>query len=110
MGDAVEYDAFTAFLYRIDDFMWGTWMTVLLVGIGIILSIRFAFRYQRKIIFNFKNTYGRIGAKGEGEGTISGFRAACTGIDGKDGTQVVPFPAQHIAQLQGLYGLLCLLV
>ena len=52
MGDAVEYDAFTAFLYRIDDFMWGTWMTVLLVGIGIILSIRFAFRYQRKIIFN----------------------------------------------------------
>ena len=86
MGDAVEYDAFTAFLYRIDDFMWGTWMTFLLVGIGIILSIRFAFRYQRKIIFNFKNTYGRIGAKGEGEGTISGFRAACTALANTVGT------------------------
>ena len=66
--------------------MWGTWMTVLLVGIGIILSIRFAFRYQRKIIFNFKNTYGRIGAKGEGEGTISGFRAACTALANTVGT------------------------
>jgi AraC-like DNA-binding protein len=51
--------AFTDFLYAIDDFMWGTWMTVLLVGVGIILSIRFAFRYQRNIVFNFKNTYGK---------------------------------------------------
>ena len=32
---------------------------VLLVGVGIILSIRFAFRYQRKIIFNFKNNVFR---------------------------------------------------
>ena len=78
--------AFTDFLYKIDDFMWGTWMTVLLVGIGIVLSVRFAFRYQRKIIFNFKNTYGKIGAKGEGEGTISGFRAACTALANTVGT------------------------
>lgn len=66
--------AVTDFLYAVDDFMWGTWMTILLLGVGIVLSIRFAFSYQRKIAFNFKNTYGRIGAKGEGEGTISGFR------------------------------------
>lgn len=66
--------------------MWGTWMTVLLVGVGIVLSIRFAFRYQRKILFNFKNTYGKIGAKGEGEGTISGFRAACTALANTVGT------------------------
>ncbi|MBQ2640656.1 MAG: sodium:alanine symporter family protein, partial [Lachnospiraceae bacterium] len=78
--------AFTDFLYAIDDFMWGTWMTVLLVGVGIILSIRFAFRYQRNIVFNFKNTYGKIGAKGEGEGTISGFRAACTALANTVGT------------------------
>ena len=78
--------AVTDFLYMIDDFLWGTWMTVLLVGIGVVLSIRFAFRYQRKIIFNFKNTYGKIGAKGEGEGTISGFRAACTALANTVGT------------------------
>ena len=48
--------AVTDFLYMIDDFLWGTWMTILLVGIGVVLSIRFAFRYQRKIVFNFKNS------------------------------------------------------
>lgn len=42
--------AVTDFLYMIDDFLWGTWMTILLVGIGVVLSIRFAFRYQRKIV------------------------------------------------------------
>ena len=55
-------------------------MTILLVGVGIIFSIRFSFRYQWKIAFNFKNTFAKIGAKGEGEGTISGFRAACTAL------------------------------
>lgn len=78
--------ALTDLMYQIDDFMWGTWMTILLLGVGIILSIRFAFRYQRKIVFNFKNTYGKIGAKGEGEGTVSGFRAACTALANTVGT------------------------
>ena len=76
----------TDLMYQLDDFMWGTWMTILLLGVGIILSIRFAFRYQRKIAFNFKNTYGKIGAKGEGEGTVSGFRAACTALANTVGT------------------------
>jgi len=76
----------TDLMYQLDDFMWGTWMTILLLGVGIVLSIRFAFRYQRKIAFNFKNTYGKIGAKGEGEGTVSGFRAACTALANTVGT------------------------
>lgn len=76
----------TDLMYALDDFMWGTWMTILLVGVGIALSIRFAFRYQRKIAFNFKNTFGKIGAKGEGEGTVSGFRAACTALANTVGT------------------------
>ncbi len=76
----------TDLMYRLDDFMWGTWMTILLLGVGIVLSVRFAFRYQRKIAFNFKNTYGKIGAKGEGEGTVSGFRAACTALANTVGT------------------------
>ena len=49
--------AVTDFLYKIDDFMWGSWMTVLILATGIILSIAFKFRYQRKIRFNFKNTF-----------------------------------------------------
>ena len=61
-------------------------MTILLVGVGIIFSIRFSFRYQWKIAFNFKNTFAKIGAKGEGEGTVSGFRAACTALANTVGT------------------------
>ena len=73
-------------MYWMDDFLWGTWMTVLLLLVGIILSIRFGFRYQRKIRFNLRNTYGMIGRKSEGEGTVSGFRAACTALANTVGT------------------------
>ena len=48
------------FLYALDDILWGTGMTVLLIGTGIILTLRFRFRYQLKFLFNIKNTYGRM--------------------------------------------------
>ncbi len=68
-------------LTSISDFMWGTWMTVLLVGTGLYLSIRFGFRYNfRSIGFHFKNTFGKMFQKGEGTGTVSGFAAACTAM------------------------------
>ena len=75
-------------LYAIDELVWGTPMTVILIGTGIILSIRFGFRYQRKMCFNARNTYGQALKKGdgEGEGTISGFRAACTALANTVGT------------------------
>lgn len=41
-------------LYKIDDIVWGTQMTAILLATGVLLSIRFGFRYQRKIGFNFK--------------------------------------------------------
>ncbi len=78
--------ALTDWLYWVDDLLWGTPMIVILVGLGILLSIRFGFRYQRKIIFNFKNTYAKIGREGEGSGTISGFKAACTALANTVGT------------------------
>ena len=76
----------TEFLYWLDDLLWGNWMTVAVVGMGVLLSIRFGFRYQRKLRFNFKNTFGKMLEKGEGEGTISGFRAACTALANTIGT------------------------
>lgn len=66
------------FLVDVSNFMWGTWMTVFLLGIGIFLSIRFRFMYNfRKIGFHFKNTYGKMFQSSEGTGTVSGFAAAC---------------------------------
>ncbi len=79
-------EAITNFFYAVDDFMWGSWMTVLILVTGILLSIRFGFRYQTKIVFNFKNTFAKIRSGGEGEGSISGFRAACTALANTVGT------------------------
>lgn len=45
----------------ISDFLWGTPMTVALVGTGLYLGIRFGFRYNfRKVGFNFRNTFGKM--------------------------------------------------
>lgn len=68
-------------IQSISDFLWGTPMTVALVGTGLYLSIKFKFRYITKIGFHFKNTFGKM-FKGndEGEGTVSGFAAACTAM------------------------------
>lgn len=77
---------FTDFLTWFAGVLWGIPMIVLLVGTGIYLSIRFKFYYQRKIVFHFKNTYAKMFHKGEGEGTVSGFAAACTALANTIGT------------------------
>ena len=79
-------EAITNFLYWLDDLLWGNAMTVVVVGTGILLSLRFGFVYQRKIGFNFNNTFGKMFDGGEGEGTISGFQAACTALANTIGT------------------------
>ena len=79
-------EAITNFLYWLDDLLWGNAMTIAVVGTGILLSLRFGFAYQRKIKFNFENTFAKMFDKGEGEGTISGFQAACTALANTIGT------------------------
>lgn len=73
-------------LYWLDDLIWGLPMILILVGTGIYLTVRFRFIYQRKVLFHFKNTYGRMFHKSEGEGTVSGFAAACTALANTIGT------------------------
>ncbi len=68
-------------IQTISDFLWGTPMTVALVGTGLYLSVKFKFRYITKIGFHFNNTFGKMfKGKGDGEGTVSGFAAACTAM------------------------------
>lgn len=56
-------------------------MTIVLIGTGIYLSIRFGFRYNfRKIKFHFQNTFGKMFQPGQGTGSVSGFAAACTAM------------------------------
>ena len=75
-------------IQTISDFLWGTPMTVALIGTGLYLSIKFKFRYITKIKFHFQNTFGKMfKGKGEGEGTVSGFAAACTAMANTIGDQ-----------------------
>ena len=73
-------DAILMVLSAISNFMWGPPMTIALVGTGIYLSIKFKFSYITRIGFHFKNTFGKMFKGGEGEGTVSGFAAACTAM------------------------------
>lgn len=73
-------DSILNILWSISDFLWGTPMTIALVGTGIYLTINFKFAYLTKIKFHFKNTFGKMFKKGEGEGSVSGFAAACTAM------------------------------
>lgn len=69
------------FLQGAADALWGTSMTVVLVGMGLYLSLRFRFYYNfRHWGFHFRNTFGKMFQKGEGHGTVSGFAAACTAM------------------------------
>ena len=68
-------------IQTISDFLWETPMTIALIGTGLYLSIKFKFRYITKIKFHFQNTFGKMfKGKGEGEGTVSGFAAACAAM------------------------------
>ena len=68
-------------LIALSDALWGTPMIVILLGTGLYLSIRFRFRYNfRSYAFHFRNTFGRMFAHGDGQGTVSGFAAACTAM------------------------------
>lgn len=62
------------------NFLWEVPLPILLVGTGLYLSIRFKFFYQLKLKFHIKNTYGTMLKKGNGEGTVSSFAAACTAM------------------------------
>lgn len=44
-------------IQTISDFLWGTPMTIALIGTGLYLSIKFKFRYITKIKFHFQNTF-----------------------------------------------------
>lgn len=64
----------------ISAWIWGTPMLVILVGGGIWLTIRLNFFTIRYLPFIVKETFGKIFAKPEGEGTITPFQAACSAL------------------------------
>ena len=64
----------------ISAWIWGTPMLVILVGGGLWLTIRLDFFTIRYLPFIVKETFGKIFAKPQGEGTITPFQAACSAL------------------------------
>ena len=79
--------SFAEVLGKIDAFLWGVPLIVLLIGAGIILSVRTGFVQARHFGYIMKNTLGKMFEKGEvEEGAISPFQALSTALAATVGT------------------------
>lgn len=80
-------ETFTKALQAVDDFVWGPVMLVLLVGTGIILTIRTRFLPWRNLGYAIKSTLSKEARKkGNGQGDISPFSALTTALAATIGT------------------------
>lgn len=74
-------------LVKIDDFVWGPVMLVLLVGTGIFLTFRLGFRTWRNLGYALKSTLSKEArTKNRGEGDVSPFSALTTALAATIGT------------------------
>ncbi len=79
--------SFADVLTKIDSFVWGVPLIVLLVGAGIILSLRTRFVQLRHFGYILKNTMGKMFEKSDvEEGAISPFQALSTALAATVGT------------------------
>ena len=72
---------------KINGFVWGLPMMVLILGVGIYLSVGCGFPQFSHFIHIMKNTLGKAFEKGEKkEGAVSPFKAMCTALAASIGT------------------------
>ncbi|MEG0166465.1 MAG: sodium:alanine symporter family protein [Ruthenibacterium sp.] len=74
------FTAITTALTNLTNFVWGIPMLVILVGGGVILTVRLGFFQFGKFGYIMSQTFGKIFKKSEGEGTVSPFQAACSAL------------------------------
>lgn len=80
-------EQFGKILSTIDDFVWGPYMLVLLVGTGIFLTFRLKFRPWRNLGYAIKSTLSKEArTTGKGTGDISPFSALTTALAATIGT------------------------
>ena len=70
----------------INGIVWGPWMLTLLVGTGVYLTLILGLPQLRYFFLMFKEVFGNLGKKKEGEGTISSFAALSTALASTIGT------------------------
>ena len=70
----------------INGIVWGPWMLTLLVGTGVYLTLILGLPQVRYFVLMFKEVFGNLGKKKEGEGSISSFAALSTALASTIGT------------------------
>ena len=80
-------ETLNAAVARVDDFVWGPVMLVLLVGTGIYLTIRTGFLTWRNLPYAIKSTLSKEArTQNRGEGDVSPFSALTTALAATIGT------------------------
>ena len=70
----------------INGIVWGPWMLALLVGTGVYLTVILGLPQLRYFFLMFKEVFGNLGSKKDGEGAISSFAALSTALASTVGT------------------------
>ncbi|MDO5714640.1 MAG: amino acid carrier protein [Tissierellia bacterium] len=73
-------NAIVDILVKFSDWIWGYPMLVLLVGGGVIITIRLNFFQFTHLGYILKETFGKMFKKGDGEGTVTAFQAAVAAL------------------------------
>ena len=81
---------FSEIVSKVDDFVWGPVMLVLLVGTGVYLTIRTGFLPWRNLPYALKSTLSKEArTKSRGEGDVSPFSALTTALAATIGTGTI---------------------
>ena len=74
-------------IHRIHELVWGPWLLVLFLGIGIVYTIKSGFFQIRKLPYWWNQTIGSIREEdGEDKETVTKFQTACTTLAATIGT------------------------
>lgn len=74
-------------IHRIHELVWGPWLLVLFLGIGIVYTIKSGFFQIRKLPYWWSQTIGSIREEdGEDKETVTKFQTACTALAATIGT------------------------
>ena len=77
---------FSELIQKIDDFVWGPAMLVLMVGTGIILTVRTRFLTWRNLGHAIKSTFSKEARSTKGDGDVSSFSVLTTALAATIGT------------------------
>ena len=74
-------------IHYIHELVWGPWLLILFLGIGIIYTVKTGFFQIRKLTFWWKQTIGSIREDEDGDkGDVTRFQTACTALAATIGT------------------------